>query len=184
MTQASQQKPNEEVKAIAPTVSHMLGEMTWLLTQSPLHKHLKLADLEWLVMPALLLQQYYIFRDGDKPVGLALWAYLDETTAKKLDKPLLETENRLTAGDWKSGDHIWLIDLVAPFANAENKHIEIMMADLIMGPMKGKEFNLHRTDPKTGARTKVKVEKDTSEKLGQVIKTAAGAATGEAGKKH
>ncbi len=36
------------------TVSHLLGEITWLLTQSPLHKALQIGDLEWLVMPALI----------------------------------------------------------------------------------------------------------------------------------
>jgi cytolysin-activating lysine-acyltransferase len=51
----------------------MLGEMTWLLSQSPLHNVLQLKDLEWLVMPALIHEQFYLFRDGDKPVGLALW---------------------------------------------------------------------------------------------------------------
>jgi cytolysin-activating lysine-acyltransferase len=29
------------------TVSTVLGEVTWLLTQSPQHKNLAIADLEW-----------------------------------------------------------------------------------------------------------------------------------------
>ena len=37
------------------TVSHLLGEMTWLLTQSPLHRAFSIGDIEWLVMPALIL---------------------------------------------------------------------------------------------------------------------------------
>ena len=58
----------------APTVSHLLGEITWLMTQSPLHKAMQIGDIEWLAMPALIHRQFYIFRDGDRPVGLALWA--------------------------------------------------------------------------------------------------------------
>lgn len=58
----------------APTVSHMLGEMVWVLAQSPAHKHFSLADLEWLVIPPLMLEQYKVFRDNGKaPVGVALW---------------------------------------------------------------------------------------------------------------
>jgi cytolysin-activating lysine-acyltransferase len=63
-------------QAGAPTLSHMLGEMVWLLSQSPIHRHLSLADLEWLIMPPLLLEQFRVFRGEATPVGLALWAYL------------------------------------------------------------------------------------------------------------
>jgi hypothetical protein len=43
------------------TVAQVLGEITWLMTQSPRHKAVPLGDLEWLVMPALLLRQFRIF---------------------------------------------------------------------------------------------------------------------------
>ena len=169
MTQA---KPNPP----APTVSHLFGEITWLLTQSPLHRHLKLADLEWLVMPALLSRQLYIFRDGDNTIGVALWGKLSAEAEKKLDKPLMEGKSRLAPEDWTSGENIWLIDLVAPFANEQNKQREIMMADLLAGPLKGQAFKLHRTDPKTGKRSVVTIEKDTGEKLTAAIRNAAEAA--------
>lgn len=148
-----------------PTVSHMLGEMTWLLTQSPLHRNLSIGDIEWLLMPALIHQQFYVFRDGDKPVGLALWAKCNEAAEKKLEGGMIEPANRLTLEEWTSGEAIWLVDLIAPFANQENRHREIMMADLISGPLKGKAFNFHQVDPKTGNRTVQRVEADAGEKL-------------------
>jgi cytolysin-activating lysine-acyltransferase len=157
---------------LAPTVSHMLGEMTWLLTQSPLHKVFSIADLEWLVMPALIHEQFYTFRDGDQPVGLALWAICGPVAAKKLDAGMIEPENRLTLEEWTNGDQIWLVDLIAPFANAENRHREIMMADLISGPLAGKAFNFHQTDPNTGKRTVQTVAADAGEKLKSVIEAA------------
>ena len=100
--------------AAPPTVSHMLGEMTWLLTQSPLHRVLAIGDLEWLVMPALLSEQFYVFRDGSKPVGLALWAKCTPEGVKKLERGMIEPENRLTLDEWTKGDRIWLVDLIAP----------------------------------------------------------------------
>lgn len=157
---------------IAPTVSHMLGEMTWLLTQSPLHKALAIGDLEWLVMPALIHEQFYTFRDGEQPVGLALWAKCTPAAAKKLDGGMIEPGNRLTLEEWVNGDTIWLVDLIAPFANAENKHREVMMADLISGPLAGKAFNFHQTDPATGKRTVQHVAADAGEKLKAVIEAA------------
>src|SRR5688500_7205483 len=113
----------------APTVSHFLGEMTWLLTQSPLHRALSIGDLEWLVMPALLNQQFYLFRDGDRPVGLALWAKCGEGAVRKLEAGMIEPENRLTLEEWTNRDQIWLVDLIAPFADAKNQQREIMTAD-------------------------------------------------------
>ena len=157
----------------APTVSHILGEMAWLMTQSPIHKAMQLDALEWLCMPALIKRQFYIFRDGEQPIGLALWAKCNKAAEKKLDKGMIEPENRLTLEEWDGGDAVWLVDLIAPFANAENKHREIMIADLISGPLSGTAFNFHQTDPSTGKRTVQKVDADAGEKLKATIEAAA-----------
>lgn len=159
--------------ASPPTVSHMLGEMTWLLTQSPLHKAFSIADLEWLVMPALIHQQFYMFRDGDQPVGLAMWAKCTPAAVAKLDRGMIEPENRLTLEEWASGDQVWLVDLIAPFATTENKQREIMIADLISKPLKGVEFRFHQTDPVSGKRTVQTVAADAGDKLIEAIKQAA-----------
>ena len=157
----------------APTVSHVLGEMTWLLTQSFLHKALPIEAIEWLVMPALVHEQFYIFRDGDRPVGLALWAKCSPQAEAKLERGMLEPENRLTLEDWKSGDTIWLVDLIAPFANDENKHREIMIADLISGPLAGQAFKFHQTNPATGKRTVQSVAADAGDRLKAALQAAA-----------
>lgn len=154
-----------EAPASAPTVSHMLGEMTWLLSQSPLHRGLAIGDLEWLVMPALIHQQFYLFRDGDRPLGLALWAQTDATGEAKLERGLIEPENHLTLEEWRGGDRLWLVDLVAPFSDAANRQREIMIADLISGPLKGRAFRLHRTDSGTGQRIVQVVEADAGDRL-------------------
>jgi cytolysin-activating lysine-acyltransferase len=93
------------------TVSQVLGEITWLMTQSPRHKAVPLGDLEWLVMPAILLKQFRIFYKGEQPVGVALWALVDDLVAKRIDAG----DKRLSAVEWKSGSHMRMIDVVAPF---------------------------------------------------------------------
>jgi len=173
MNEDSQSAPEAgEGAAPAPTVSHVLGEMTWLLTQSPLHRGLSIGDIEWLLMPALIHRQFYIFRDGPQPVGLALWAKCTPEAEAKLERGMIEPENRLTLEEWTSGGTIWLVDLIAPFANDENRQREIMMADLISGPLAGRSFKFHRTDPATGERTVQTVEADAGEKLRQAIEEA------------
>ena len=155
------------------TISHLLGEMTWLLSQSPLHRVFAIGDLEWLVMPALIHQQFYIFRDGDRPVGLALWAKCRPEAEAKLERGMIEPENRLSLEEWNNGPTIWLVDLIAPFADQQNKHREIMIADLISGPLAGKEFNFHQTDPASGKRTVQTVGPDAGEKLKEAVRAAA-----------
>jgi cytolysin-activating lysine-acyltransferase len=93
------------------TVSQVLGEITWLMTQSPRHKAVSLGDLEYLVMPAILLRQFRLFYRGEQPVGVALWALADDLVAKRIDAG----DNRLTAVEWKSGTNLRIIDIVAPF---------------------------------------------------------------------
>lgn len=56
----------------------VVGHATWLMMQAPTHKHLFLADLEWLVLPPVILGQFRLWRRGDVPVGFASWAYLSE----------------------------------------------------------------------------------------------------------
>jgi cytolysin-activating lysine-acyltransferase len=95
----------------AKTVSQVLGEITWLMTQSPRHKAMTLADLEWLVMPAILLKQFRMFYKGEQPAGVVLWALTDDIVAKRIDAG----NTRLTAAEWKSGPHLRIVDVVAPF---------------------------------------------------------------------
>jgi cytolysin-activating lysine-acyltransferase len=155
----------------APTVSHLLGEMTWLLAQSPIHRELSLGDLDWLVMPALLTEQFYMFRDGGRPVGLALWASTDAGGEAKLQGGMLAAENRLTLEEWTGGDRLWLVDLIAPFATPENRHREVMIGDLVSGPLRGRAFQFHVTDP-SGARSVRSFDADAGDRLADLVKTA------------
>lgn len=155
------------------TVSHLFGEMTWLMSQSPLHRLLPIQELERLIMPPILLRQLFVFRDGTKPIGFATWAYCNAAAEKKLNKGLLDPKAGFGPDDWKSGETCWLVDFVAPFANAQNRHREIMLADLVSGPLENTPIRMHRTDPKTGERSVVDIGKDAGEKLKEAILAAA-----------
>jgi cytolysin-activating lysine-acyltransferase len=103
------------------TVSQVLGEITWLMTQSPRHKAIPLGDLEWLLMPAILLRQFRIFYQGQQPVGVALWALADDLVAKRIDAG----DNRLNAAEWKSGTLLRTIDIVAPFGGEAEMRFKV-----------------------------------------------------------
>jgi cytolysin-activating lysine-acyltransferase len=171
---------SEQTKTPPPgaprTVAEALGQIVWVLSQSPMHRELAIKDLEWTFMPAVLYEQFRIFRFGplpgsenidqsafaklsltkegleQMPLGVAIWAKLSEAAEEKLEKG-----ERLTPEEWRSGDRVWLVELISPFATPQNKLTEAMLLDLMQGPFRATEFNLHRTDPKTGRRDKVHV---------------------------
>jgi cytolysin-activating lysine-acyltransferase len=95
----------------AKTVAQVLGEIAWLMTQSPRHKVIPIGDLEWLLMPAILLRQFRIFYKGEQPVGVALWALADDLVARRIDAG----DKRLAAVEWKSGSNMRIVDVVVPF---------------------------------------------------------------------
>lgn len=121
------------------TVSHVLGEITWLLSQSPLHKNLFIADLEWMVMPAILLEQFRIFHAPDqRPAGLILWASISDETEERLRGGQI----RLAPQEWKGGSNLWLIEMVAPFGGQDE-----MLADAATSIFQGNSFKYQRTGP-------------------------------------
>jgi cytolysin-activating lysine-acyltransferase len=156
------------------TVAEAVGQIVWLLSQSTVHRELKIKALEWSFMPAVVSEQFRIFRFGPTPglsdadpasfaqfgltregletlpLGVAIWANLSQAAEAKL-----EAGEHLAAEDWKSGDRTWLVELVSPFATPENKLSQIMLLDLLNGPFKDRIIHLHRTDPQTGKREKV-----------------------------
>jgi cytolysin-activating lysine-acyltransferase len=120
------------------TVSHMLGEITWLMSQSPLHKQLFIGDLEWFAMPAILCEQFRVFYGPQNPAGVAFWATVSEETEKRLEAGA----PKLRPDEWRGGDRPWLIELVAPFGGQD-----AMLADLARNVFPGRNFKFHMATP-------------------------------------
>lgn len=99
----------------AKKVSEVLGEIVWLMSQSPLHKQFFISDLEWFVMTPVLLQQFRIFYAQNKPMGVVLWAFVND----EVEGRLKEGVTKLRPQDWKSGDKLWAVEVIAPFGGAE-----------------------------------------------------------------
>lgn len=147
------------------TVSHIFGEITWLLSESAQHGGLRVADLRWLVMPLILNRQFLIFRDRERPIGVALWAYLNETQERMLIEGISEPSVELRLNDCNCGDRLWLIELVAPFSTVENRQAELMVADLIVGPFAGRSFTMIHTDTLSGRKNIIEVDAGARKRL-------------------
>jgi cytolysin-activating lysine-acyltransferase len=176
MTQSTSFPPAAPPPGVPRNVAEALGQIVWVLSQSPLHRELRIKDLEWSFMPAVLHEQFRIFRFGplqglesvdpksfapagltrealeQLPLGVAIWAKLSASAEAKLEKG-----ERLSHDEWRSGDRVWLVELISPFATPQNKMSEVMLLDLMQGPFRNEPFNLHRTDPTSGRRDKIRV---------------------------
>jgi cytolysin-activating lysine-acyltransferase len=115
-----------------------LGAVIGLLLQSPSHRHVFLSDLEWLVVPPLVLRQFALFRRGEQTLGYASWALVNE----EVEKRLLSGNVRLAPKEWRSGDRVWLVDLVAPANVAEP-----FLAELRGRVLAGREVKVLRPGP-------------------------------------
>jgi len=105
----------------ARSVSQVLGEITWLMSQSPTHKTFFISDLEWMVMPPVLLQQFRLFYDQDKPIGVVFWGNVSDAVETRLKAG----NAKLQPADWKSGNKLWCVEIIAPFGGHE-----VMLQDL------------------------------------------------------
>jgi cytolysin-activating lysine-acyltransferase len=92
-----------------------LGPVAWLYGRDDTKKHLTLADLDWAVQPPLILDQCRLFMKDKMPLGFISWAYVSEDVHQRL----LQGNTRLEPHEWKSGEHLWLIDIVAPFGQQD-----------------------------------------------------------------
>jgi len=93
-----------------------IGHAVWLMSRSPMHKHLMLTDIEWLVTPPILLGQFRLWENAGNPFGFASWAYLGEEAEERI---IQKGIRRLMPTDWKSGEQLWLIDFLSPFGQSE-----------------------------------------------------------------
>lgn len=92
----------------------LLGDVMWLMAHSPIHRKWPIESLMQWVTPALLHRQCRVYRNRGKPIAYVSWAYL----SKEVEEAYVINPSGLQPKDWKSGDRIWLLDVLAPFGGS------------------------------------------------------------------
>lgn len=124
------------------TVAQMLGEITWLLTQSPIHKQLFVGDLEWFCMPPIMHRTFRMFYGPQSPAAVVMFARVSAETDARLEAG----GYKLRPDEWVGGDIRWLIEMVAPFGAQDE-----IMADFATHIFPNQSFKYHRVNA-AGAR--------------------------------
>lgn len=104
--------------------AHAFSQIVAVMMRDPNFRELRLADLEWLVVPAVMSGQWRLAqmkpeqltsKDGKTsstnvvvPVAAALWAHVSPEIDKRLSEDLSKPV-QLRANEWLSGNIPWLI---------------------------------------------------------------------------
>jgi RTX toxin acyltransferase family len=67
----------------------LLGPVTWLMMQQGITRHTLLSELEWRVLPALVLDQAKLYMRDNTPIAYVSWAKLSPSVVER-------TSHRLT----------------------------------------------------------------------------------------
>jgi cytolysin-activating lysine-acyltransferase len=110
----------EEAKRRAALAKHyaaIFGEAVSILMHSPQFAQFALADLDWLVVPAVMTGQFSITTAQSKvsgstaAVAVVLWASVSDEIDKRLSASPGQSI-RLGPKEWKSGQRIWVVAAV------------------------------------------------------------------------
>jgi hemolysin-activating ACP:hemolysin acyltransferase len=113
------------------------GEIVSIFMRNPQFRALSLGELETLVVPAVVANQFVIAEAQSKqngfiaPIGAALWASVstevDQRLSTNLDQPI-----KLAPNEWKSGDIPWLVTVVG-----DSRMVNPMLQRLCKTALKG-----------------------------------------------
>jgi cytolysin-activating lysine-acyltransferase len=99
----------------------ILGPALWLYARDAQRRYTFLADIDWRLMPPMVLDQCRLYSKAELPWAFVTWAFVSDA----IDQRLRSTSPLIAPHEWKSGGHPWLIDVVAPFGDAEATALEV-----------------------------------------------------------
>jgi len=94
------------------------GQVVSILLRAEPYRSMCIADLEWLIVPAIATGQYAVAARSSEatgvsaPVGVVLWASVSEVVAAKFAQTPAEQIVRPGPQDWQSGEIVWIIDAI------------------------------------------------------------------------
>lgn len=138
----------------APTADRLrvYGDFTFLALRSPRHARMSVGTLRSYMEPPIVSGQFRVFRFDDIPRAMFTWGWLGPEAEHKLI-----TGEPLVAGDWSSGDHLWIIDLMAPYRGLTAQIVRWIM---VRGNFAERDFYFRRVGGENKTRRIVHIDFD------------------------
>jgi hemolysin-activating ACP:hemolysin acyltransferase len=128
--------------AFSRDVSASFGQLVSLMMRQRQYKHAMLAELEWLVVPALATRQFRVVEGVSQdrglvaPIAAVLWASVSPEVDKRLTENL-ELPFKLKPEEWRSGPNVWIIETLG-----EPKAVTMTLQHLMQNDLKGKTVRM------------------------------------------
>jgi cytolysin-activating lysine-acyltransferase len=106
----------------------LLGPVMWLYARDPQRRFTFVADMDWRLLPPLVLEQCKLYSKYELPWAYFSWA----TVSAEVDQRLRSASPNIAPHEWRSGSIAWLIDVVIPFGE-ELPLIEEVIAQFAKG---------------------------------------------------
>lgn len=155
----SEGRPLPDAEAPTPERLRVYGDMMFLAFRSPRHAGLSVAGLRTYLEPPIEAGQFRVFRFDGVPRAMYSWAWLDAAAERKLI-----TGEPLDRGDWQSGDHLWIVDLIAPYRGLTAQIVRWIMQ---RGNFAERDFYFRRVGDENETRRIVHIDFD-AERLSRV----------------
>jgi cytolysin-activating lysine-acyltransferase len=110
----------------------LLGPAAWLFGRDELKRFTFMADIDWLLLPPLVLDQCKLYSKQEIPWAFFTWAFVNDSVHARLQS----AEAKIAPHEWKSGQHPWIISAIAPFGDMES-----LLADVCKSSLAGKTVN-------------------------------------------
>ncbi|EDQ34791.2 ACP:hemolysin acyltransferase (hemolysin-activating protein) [Hoeflea phototrophica DFL-43] len=138
------------IEGVKAQMHSSIGQVVLAMSSVPRYRNHSLADLAHLVIDPLVRDCISIasakpIEDADPetalaPAAIAIWASVSDQVDKKI-KEQIEAGAfpvRLKVMDWKSGDRVWLLDIIAP-----NRDLATAMLVSFKQIAKAQPLNIH-----------------------------------------
>ena len=119
-----------------PEMLRAFGDYLFLAERSPRHRPMNVGAFTASIVPPIMENQYRIFRFDGVPRGLFTWGYLSPDAERRY-----VSGEPLTQADWRSGDRLWIIDLIAPYRGLTTSIVRWIM---VPGNLTRQDFRFRR----------------------------------------
>ena len=142
----------------------LYGDTLFVALRSPRHAGAPLAQIRAAFEPPLVLGQIRVFRFDDIPRGLFTWGWLSADAERRY-----VTGEALAPEDWRSGDRLWLVDLIAPYRGLTSGIVRWVMTP---GNFTDTEFRFRRVVEGNRTRRIVSIRLDRPDDKAEVMTEA------------
>lgn len=99
----------------------ILGPALWLYARDPLRRFMFVSDIDWAILPPVVLDQCRLYLKDSLPCAFFSWALVNGAVADRLRAG----QPKIAPHEWRTGDDVWIIDTVTPFGQFDEMLLEL-----------------------------------------------------------